>query len=198
MSAKLADEAFDAPRRAFSVADLDRMIEAGIVDRDEKIELIDGELIVMAAKKFAHEFIKSELVRHFIERSSRDLFVGVEASLQLDRHTLVEPDVLACRRDRIILSPEGYIAAPGADIGLLVEVADTTLRKDRTTKARLYGRHCVPEYWIVDTNALVIWCHRGPRDGEYGSVDPIASGEALSPLSPDLSGISVRLADLAP
>ena len=195
MSAQLAPESIDAPRRLISVADLDRMVEAGIIDEDENLELIDGELIVMAAKMFAHEFIKSSLVRLFNRAASDGIFVGIEASLRLDTHTLVEPDILVCRHDRIVLSPERYIATPTADISLLVEVADTTLRKDRILKARVYARYGVPDYWIVDTNARVIWCHRGPRDGVYGSVTRIGAEESLAPLSPDLPGISVRLAD---
>lgn len=137
MNAHAAYRVDDAPRRLLSVADLGRMIEAGIISDDENVELIDGELIVMAAKKFAHEFIKSSLVRRFIECSTKEIFVGIEASLRLDTHTLVEPDILVCRRDRLVTSPEGYIGLPARDILLLVDVADSTLRKDRTIKARL-------------------------------------------------------------
>ncbi|NNM74909.1 Uma2 family endonuclease [Enterovirga aerilata] len=187
----------DAPRRLLSVADLDRMIQAGIISDDENVELIDGELIVMAAKKFSHEFVKSALVRLFNRAGSDDIFVGIEASLRLGTHNLVEPDILVCRRDRIVISPEGYIAVPPRDILLLVEVADSTLRKDRNLKARLYARHSVPDYWIVDTNARRIWRHRAPEAGRYGQVEKIEAGEAITPDSGDLAGISVRLADLS-
>lgn len=131
MNAHAAYRAGDAPRRLLSVADLSRMIEAGIIGDDENVELIDGELVVVAAKTFAPEFVKSSLVRRVIECSTKDVFVGIEASLRLDTHTLVEPDILICRRDRLVTSPEGYIGLPARDILLLVEVADSTLRKDR-------------------------------------------------------------------
>jgi Uma2 family endonuclease len=95
-----------------------------------------------------------------------------------------------------VISPEGYIAVPPHHILLLVEVADSTLSKDRNLKAKLYARHAVPDYWIVDTNARRIWRHRSPEAGRYGLVGTSEAEEALTPAAADLAGISVRLADL--
>lgn len=187
----------DAPRRLLSVMDLSRMIDAGIIGDDENVELIEGELIRMAAKKFAHEFIKSRLMRRFVETSSADVFVGIEASLRLDTHTLVEPDILITRQAETAPGPEGYIALPGPRILLLVEVADSTLRKDRGRKARLYARHQVPEYWIVDTNRRLIWRHREPSSEGYGSIEKIVEADSVTPAAAELAQAVVRLAEFA-
>lgn len=197
MNAHTAIRVDAAPRRLLSVADLSRMVETGIIAENEHVELIDGELFTMNAKKFAHEFIKSSLVRLFIRSSTDDIFVGIEASLRLDTHTLVEPDILVCRKDKLTASPEGYIGVPAKDVLLLVEIADSTLRKDRTVKARLYARHEVPEYWIVDTRRRLIWRHLDPRGSTYAATDKIARDETVSPAAPDLGGLPVRLAEFA-
>ena len=194
MNAQLAHTIDDAPRRLLSVDDLRRMIEAGIIDDEENVELIDGELITMAAKGFAHERIKGGLVRIVNRFSSDDIFVGIEASLRLDTHVLVEPDILVCRQRDLVPAPEGYIGVPAADILLLVEVADTTLRKDRGRKAKLYARYAVPEYWIVDTNTRVIWRHRAPDLTGYTSIDKFGAGEVLTPEAFELAEVVVDLA----
>lgn len=197
MNAHAGHLADDAPRRLLSVQDFSRMIEAGIIGDDENVELIDGELIQMAAKKFAHEYLKSCMVRHFNRACTEDVFVGIEVSLRLDTHTLVEPDILITRQAETVPGPEGYIGLPGPRILLLVEVADSTLRKDRGRKARLYGRYQIPEYWIVDTNRRLIWRHREPGSAGYGVIEKIVQTESVVPAAAELAQVAVRLADFA-
>ena len=83
----------DHPRRTFSAGDVRRMVEAGIVGEDERIELIEGDLIMMAAKGLAHEIIKSALVKALNRAASDDLVVGVEMTIELAANVLVEPDI---------------------------------------------------------------------------------------------------------
>lgn len=178
MSAQLSPDAPDVVRRPLSVLDLSRMIDAGIIDEDEKIELLEGELIQVASKKYAHEVVKSALIDLFSARP-KDVFMGVEASLRLTPDTLVEPDFLLCRRTDVLRSPEGFIGLAGRDLLLLIEVSDTTLRKDRGRKAAIYARNGVPEYWIVDTNDRVLWRHRDPEGGAYRRVDKARRGQEI-------------------
>lgn len=186
----------DVVRRLISVGDLRRMTDAGIIEDDENVELIDGELFVMAAKGIAHELMKSALIRHFVTASSEDIFVGVEASLRLGTHVLVEPDILVCRRPDVVAAAEGYIGVPGREILLVVEVADTTLRKDRGRKAAIYARYAVPDYWIIDTNARVVWRHLDPSAGGYGSIQRTREDVELRPIAPEIAHAALRLVDL--
>lgn len=195
MSAEWARDITDVVRRPLSVADLSRMIDAGIVGEDEKVELLEGELIEVASKKYAHEVVKGALVDMFSVRSE-DVFLGVEASLRLSPDTLVEPDLLLCRRSHVLRSPEGFIGLDGRDLLLLIEVSDTTLRKDRGRKAAIYASYGVPEYWIVDTNDRVLWRHLNPVDRSYKTVDPLRPGDEVRPVAPELAGIVVRMEDL--
>ena len=81
------------PRRAFSVEDISRMIEAGVIHEDEKFELIEGEIVMMAAKGIAHERIKSALTVAISRALPDGLTIGVETTLQLTNMIMLEPDV---------------------------------------------------------------------------------------------------------
>ena len=81
------------PRRAFTVDDISRMIEAGIIGEDEKFELIEGEIVMMAAKVTAHERIKSALIVAIVRALPDPLTLGVETTLRLTDAILLEPDI---------------------------------------------------------------------------------------------------------
>jgi Putative restriction endonuclease len=92
------------PRRALTVDDISRMIAAGVIHEDEKFELIEGEIVMMAAKGIAHERIKSALTVAISRALPDDLTIGVEATLRLTNMIRVEPDVAvfprSCSRNR--------------------------------------------------------------------------------------------------
>jgi Uma2 family endonuclease len=80
-------------RRAFTVDDIHRMLEAGIFDEEERFELIEGDLVMMASKHIAHERIKHALTIALARVVPEDAFVGIETTIQLARDTLMEPDI---------------------------------------------------------------------------------------------------------
>ena len=73
--------------------------------------------------------------------------------------------------------------APAADIRLLVEVADTSLTLDLRTKAALYARAAIADYWVVDINSRQLIVHRDPREGRYESVLVYSDSESVAPLA---------------
>src|SRR5215510_2699468 len=81
------------PRRAFSVDDIRGMIEAGVLGEDERIELVEGEIVVMAVKGYSHEIVKSAVLRALILAARAHLKVGVEMSTQYSEGILLEPDI---------------------------------------------------------------------------------------------------------
>jgi Uma2 family endonuclease len=182
-------------RRAFSVDDVRRMVESGIMDPKEPVELREGELIAMPAEKFAHaravDFILRKLFRELPEA---DWTVGSERTLQLGSDTLVQPDLLVFPRALFRPSAEGFLAVPGPEL-FLIEVADSSLLHDRTMKARLYARHAVREYWIVDLNGRRILVHRRPEPGLYREVAPF-TGDEPAVLSPPGPSFELRIAEL--
>lgn len=177
------------PRRAFTVAEIRRMVEAGIIAEDENFELIDGELVPMSPKGNQHEVIKAALNRVFARHAPDDLRLAIETSLYLDERTFVEPDL--CLYPLRIL-PEDV---NGSDVLLAIEVAGSSLGYDRGLKARIYARHGVNEFWVVDAATRDTWVHRRPQpDGNWGSVEKVAPDTAVTPAA--LSGIAIRMADL--
>ena len=87
------------PRRAFTVEDISRMIEAGVIREDEKFELIEGEIVMMASKGIAHERIKSALTVAVVRALPDHLTIGVEATLRLTNTIMLEPDIAVFPKD---------------------------------------------------------------------------------------------------
>lgn len=185
-------------RRAFTAEDVRRMTEVGILAEDDPFELVDGELIEMASKGFAHERMKTALLGEiFAVIDRRAIFVGVECTLRLDGRTLIEPDIMVCRRSAVRESGEGYAEVVGSDILLLIEVADSSLRYDEIRKAVRYAAYGIPEYWIADLNASQMLVHHRPAPGGYGDIRAVPAADTLRPLAPNLARLLIRLADLA-
>ncbi|MBX3577056.1 MAG: Uma2 family endonuclease [Rhizobiaceae bacterium] len=178
------------PRRSFTVAEVRRMVEAGIIAEDENFELIEGELVPMSPKGNQHEVIKAALTRLFARQAPDELRLAVETSLYLNERTFVEPDL--CLYSIEIL-PEDVT---GRDVLLAIEVAGSSLPYDRGLKASIYARHGVRELWVVDATTRATWVHtRAGADGHWGSVEKIDAGTPVSPAA--LPDVSVRMAELA-
>ena len=185
----------DVARRLFTASDVARMVEARVFEDDERFELIEGELISMSPKLFLHDRVKNLILDALKEGRESTVYVAAESTLHLDGSSMPEPDIMACRWSDIVTSPEGYMTTGAAKTLLLVEVSGSSIGYDRGLKARLYARHGEPEYWVVDLNAGVTLVHREPVDGAYRSVETVPADRALTPGAPDLSRVSVRLAD---
>ncbi len=175
------------PRRAFTVAEVFRMQDLGVIDEDEKFELIEGDLVMMQAKNAPHERFKLALNRALAKTLPDHLQLGVETSLVLDAQTVLEPDLS-------VFPMMDSTSVRGPDVLLAIEVATATLRRDLNLKAALYARYGVQELWVLDTERLQTTIHRAPHDGAWTSV-------AIAPMDatlthPSAPGFAVRIADL--
>ena len=138
--------ATDFPRRRFTVDEVNRMVEDGILDEDEPVELLDGELVVVSPQGPPHAALLAEL--HLRLTDAYRGMAHVRAQLPLDArpYSLPEPDLAVVRglaRDFRDRHPNG------GDVFLAVEIARTSYAIDRK-KASLYGAGGVPVYWLVD------------------------------------------------
>src|SRR5437868_1725980 len=140
------------PRRVFTVEDVSRMIEAGILREDERFELIEGEIVMMAAKGIAHERIKSALNIAVVRALPGHLTLGVEATLRLTDTIMLEPDIAVFPKELFSRSASGFTRLDPGEAELVIEVAASSAAYDKGLKARLYARHRVKEYWVVDAN----------------------------------------------
>jgi Uma2 family endonuclease len=154
-------------RRRFTVGEYYRMAETGILGPDERVELIEGEIVTMVAMGSRHAATVTRLTRLFISELGARAHVRAQLPVRLNDLSEPEPD-LALVRPR----PDDYASAhPGpADVLLIVEVADTTLAFDQKTKLRLYASSGIPEYWIVDLTADRIEVYREPGASGYRDV----------------------------
>lgn len=177
------------PRWRWTLADLDRFTELGILDGDDKVELIGGELVPMAAKGVAHETIRTDLADWLLGSVSRALRVEQELGWRPDDSTYCEPDIVVFPRKCRPVS-----TVPPAEVLLLVEVSDTTVKKDTSIKAGLYARLGVREYWVVDAHTRATTVHLEPSANGYRRKHKVPPNRALKPTL--LNGLALRLADL--
>ena len=168
-----------------------KMAEAGILTDPQRVELIDGEIIDMPAIGSPHAATTNRLAR-FFSRALRDevALVNVQSPLRLDAYNEPEPDVMLLR-PRL----DGYRADhPGAaDVLLLVEVSESSLAYDRSTKLALYTKFGVPEVWIVDLLGGAVEVYREPKEGAYALRERLTG----APLAPALvPGATIDVAGL--
>ena len=173
------DNAALAPtRRKLDVDEYDRMVEAGILGKEDRVELIDGELIDMAPIGQGHEATVNGLAEALFVACARQAIVSSQNSIRLDRWNAPQPDLAVLRR-RADFYATGERPGP-ADVLLLVEVADSSLRFDRTVKLPLHARAGIAELWIVDMKRRVLEAHRSPAGDSYRETTTHQPGEQLA------------------
>ena len=149
-------------RRLFTIDEYVRMGESGIIAHDERVELIDGEIVEMSPMGNRHIAFVMNLNHLLVHAVGDGARVSVQLPVRLPPRSMPEPDLAVVR-------PRSYRDAGPTDddVLLMVEVADTSLRYDRMVKLRVYARAGVPEYWIVDATAETLEIYRSPRGDSY-------------------------------
>jgi hypothetical protein len=163
-------------RHRYTVQEYLRLGEAGILRADDRVELIEGEIVDMAPIGSRHAG-KVERLRRLLERALGDaVLVFTQNPIVLGPRSAPQPDLA-------LLQPRAdfYEAAhPGpADVILLVEVADTTQRYDRQVKLPLYARHGIPEAWLVDLEENAMEVFREPSADGYRHAERLADLTAV-------------------
>ncbi len=164
-------------RHRLTVDEYHQMAEAGIFGEDNRIELIDGDLIDMAPIGRAHAGIVNALAEALVEACARRAIVSTQNPIRLDQVSEPQPDLAVLRR-RADFYIDGEPAVP-ADVLLVVEVADSSLKFDREVKLPLYARAGIPEFWIVDVKRRVVEVHRKPDGHGYAEVATHATGSQV-------------------
>ena len=182
------------PRRAFTVDDISRMMEAGVIGEDENFELIEGDLVVMAAKHVGHDGIKTMLNMALARSAPDGVLIAIECSLQLAKDILVEPDIAVISRAVYAADRKTFARPRPEDVPLLIEIAASSLAYDRGIKARLYARHGFREFWIIDADKRVTFVHTGPSGDGWSSVVRRGPDDALTAAA--LPGLSIRLGEI--
>ena len=177
------------PRRRFTVAEVEALVEAGIVDEDERVELIGGELVPMSPKGNRHEVVKTELLKRWYRASPDDVTLTPETTFRLSEDTYLEPDVVIYART------DGLKGLKGETALLVVEIADSSWRYDVGRKAVLYAGFGVRELWVIDAVLLRLRVFRRPSAEGFSEIlDQAATDEAVPAFAP--VDFKLRLSDL--
>ena len=171
-----------APHFKLSVEDYYRMGEAGIFGEDDRVELIEGEVIEMAPIGSFHAGLGSELADRLMRHLAGRAIAWAQNPIRLSRHSAPQPD-FALLKPRADYYKKSLPTA--ADVLLVVEIADTSLRADREIKAPLYARHGLPEYWLIDIAGRCVEVYQSPQEGHYQSVRQVRDGVLAPAAFPD-------------
>lgn len=164
------------PPYRFTVADYHRMAEAGILTEDDRVELIEGEIVQMSPIGSGHSGTVNALNHLLVKRVGDEAIVAVQNPVRLGDYSEPQPD-FALLRPR----EDSYRSATpvAEDVFVLIEIADSSLISDRKVKVPLYARHGVPEVWIVNLRDGEVEVHSAPGADGYSSVVAKRYGEVL-------------------
>jgi Uma2 family endonuclease len=169
------------PVHRLSVEDVYRMVEAGVLDEHDRVELVEGVLVDMVPIGAEHDGATEWLTEHFAHVQGKAWRVRVQSMLLIEGGYLL-PDIM-------LVAPRPRGEQP-TTAHLVIEVAQTSQARD-AEKARDYAATDVPEYWIVDLLARSVIVHRHPLAGVYQEITTYADGDSIKPLLADAPAVDV-------
>ncbi|WP_414625267.1 Uma2 family endonuclease [Calothrix sp. CCY 0018] len=166
--------------RLWTVKEYHRMAEAGIFDEDERVELLEGKIIWMSAIGTAHRSAVGRtdyLLKNLLENRA---WVSIQDPIQLDDYSEPEPDIAVVKIDA--LDYADHHPTPD-EVYLVIEVADTTFKKDCETKGKAYAAAGIVDYWVLDVINRQLHVFRDIGENGYKSEVILKENESISPLS---------------
>ncbi len=176
--------------RRFTVRDYYAMADAGILDSDERVELLDGKVVAMSPIGARHADRVSRLAEWLVHHTPGIARVRIQCPVRLDDHSEPEPDIA------LVDAARDYNAAhPGPeDVFLVIEISDSTLKKDLRVKVPLYARAGIPEVWVVALEEDRVYVFRDPAGDAYRFEAVVGRGDTIHPPAvPLLGAVSVTL-----
>jgi Uma2 family endonuclease len=177
--------------RPWTTDEYHRIAEAGVLGEDDRVELIEGEIVEMSPVGWRHVAAVNAVTRLLSRHAGDGLVVSVQNPVCLSERSEPQPDVA-------LLSwgdPRQVRRLPSAsDAPLLVEVADTSAAYGRTVKLPLYARAGVPEAWLVDLETDVVEVHTEAADSGYAAVATYRAGDVVTSVT--VPGLTVRAGEI--
>jgi Uma2 family endonuclease len=162
-------------RHLFTLEEYERMVEASVFGEDKRLELIRGEVVEMTPIGFDHAGVVARLTMLLAKMAGDSAIVWVQNPIQLAGNSRPEPDLA-------LLKLQDYSSskpATAADIFLIIEVADTTLKYDHDVKRPLYAEAGISEYWIVNLPEQLIEVYSKPSGGTYKQARRARRGDTV-------------------
>jgi Uma2 family endonuclease len=173
------------PTRPLSRKEYDRMVELDFFDEDERIELLRGAIVVMDGQGWHHAAVTAWLTARFVRALDDTYEVRPRLPFAASDWSQPLPDLAIARRDYTLRQHP-------SELFLVIEVSDSSLRKDRGLKAAIYAEANVPEYWIIDLQAMAVEVHTRPVGDRYEHVETFHDGAVLRPTP--LPGVEIEVA----
>jgi len=171
--------------RLLNVHEYHRMVEAGILDGDERVELLAGQIVNKAAKTPPHCAVVKRTMELLQKSLGSLVFLSIHDAVRLDDYSEPEPDISVVIPDPLYYEDHHPIPS---EIYLIIEVADTTLRTDCGIKAKIYAESGITDYWVLDVNNRQLHVFREPSQDGYQSRVILADDASISLLQfPDFS-----------
>ncbi|HEY2381071.1 MAG TPA: Uma2 family endonuclease [Terriglobia bacterium] len=166
-------------KRLFSVDEYMRMAEAGILSPVERVELIQGEILVMSPIGPRHQAVIDRGTQTWVQILGGRAIVRGQGPAVLDRFAAPQPDLALLRpREDFYLHKH-----PGIDdIFLIIEVSDSSLEYDTTVKQALYAILKIQEYWVADLQNNRLLAYSDPQGDAYRTIREYHRGDSLAPL----------------
>jgi len=164
-----------------SVEDVYRMVRAGVLEENDRVELVEGVLVDMVPTGAEHDGTVEWLTAHFARVDAEAWRVRVQSMLLVSGGYVLPDLTLVARMPRSTLPSTAH---------LVVEVAETSHARDRE-KARTYAAADVPEYWIVDLPGRTVIVHSHPLAGVYQELETFTDGSSIKPLLQDAPAADV-------
>jgi Uma2 family endonuclease len=176
--------------RQISVTEYHRMVEMGIFHPEERLELLSGQILKMAAKGTAHEAAITRIQRILNQRLGDQVLIRTQSPITLDDFSEPEPDVAIVKTN--ILDYEDHHPQP-SEVFLLIEVADSSLKYDREVKSLVYAQSGIIDYWVLDVNGRKLSVYRDPHITGYQSESILGENLTISPLA--FPGFEIKIRD---
>lgn len=169
--------AVEVCKRRFTVEEYYRTTEAGILAHDDRVELIDGEIVAMAAIDSRHAAGVDRVNYVLAQRLGGRALIRVQNPVRLGQYSEPQPDIALVRP-----RPDFYAFAHPSprDVLLIIEIADTSVGFDRDVKIPLYARAGIPAAWLVDLTDDGLTVYRQPTSQGHGDVQPVQRGQPLA------------------
>ena len=167
-------------RKRFTTQEYEQIIAVGVITEDDRVELLDGEIVEMSPIGPSHSACIDRLNRLLQRLVADSAIVRVQSPIRLSRHSEPQPDLT-------LLQPRDDFYAAGhpepEDVLLLIEVSESSLSYDRELKLPLYARAGIPEVWIVAPLEQMIEAYRSPKGAGYREKQQLRRGEVLTALN---------------
>src|SRR4029434_1966078 len=166
-------------KRRCTADEYHRMAQAGILRENDRVELMDGQVVVMTPIGPRHNACVSRATRALVRAAGDDGIVLPQGSVRLDLYYEPQPDLVLLRpRDDFYASRH---AGP-ADILLAIEIAESSIEYDRDVKTPVYATAGIAEYWLADLSANVVWRYSLPEGITYQRVEQCRRGQTIAPI----------------